>query len=148
MIPALEHLKPAGRWRFVVIKSRNRSNPHRPPAWCGFFPLVEKRRFRGLPIRHLHFLQHDYCFLRTPLIRRDDASEIVSLFFDWALQYSKVSLMDLSMQSGDGLYHSLLVNELYRRDIRSWMNGVYGRAVMRKEASDDAYLWRGFQAER
>jgi len=140
LLPALEHLKPAGHWKFVVIKSRNRSSPNRPPEWCGFFPLVEKRRLRGIPVRNLQFLKHDYCFLRTPLIRRDAASSSLSAFVDWLFTESKVSIIDFAEQSGDGPYHVLLADEFHRRGIRPWITGVYGRALMRRASGDDAYL--------
>ena len=140
LLPALENLRPAGQWKFVVIKSRDRGAPNRPPEWCGFFPLVEKRRLRGVPVRNLQFLKHDFCFLRTPLIRQEGAAEILSLFVDWLLHESNVSVIDLAEQSGDGSYHVLLADEFHRRGMRPWITGVYGRAFMRRAESDDAFL--------
>jgi hypothetical protein len=148
LLPALENLRPAGTWKFVVLKSRNRSAPNREPEWCGFFPLVEKRRLRGIPIRNLQFVKHDYCFLRTPLLRQDAAAPTLTLFVDWLLKESKSPIIDFAEQSGDGPYHSLLVDELHRRGIRPWITGVYGRALMRRAPSDDAYLRASISSSR
>lgn len=140
LLPALQYLRPAGTRKFVVIKSRKRSAPNQEPEWCGFFPLVEKRRLRGIPIRNLQLIKHDYCFLRTPLLRDGAAAQTLTTFVDWLFKEAKAPIIDLAEQSGEGPYQTLLADEFHRRGLRPWITGVYGRAFMRRATSDDTYL--------
>lgn len=80
LLPALEAFT-AQPLRFVFIY-RNGRSPQTPRQLCGFFPFVESRssRLRG---RVWQLWGHDYCFLRTPLLRRSLEGPCLDTLLDW-----------------------------------------------------------------
>ena len=148
VLPALQYIPPPGEMSYVIVKSRDRGVPQGSPLWCGFFPLYLYRQFRGMPILNLQLLKHDYCFLQTPLIRKDAASEVLSLFMEWLLYDSKASLLELTDQNGDGQYHCLLSNEINRRGLRPWIKNLYGRGILVRAANDDAFIRSSMSGSR
>jgi CelD/BcsL family acetyltransferase involved in cellulose biosynthesis len=137
---ALAHLEPAGEPCVVLVKGKDRSAPLREPAWCGFFPMVRFRRWRGIPLNLLAMLGHDYCFLRTPLIRQDAARDVMTLFLNWVRWESGASLLELADQTGDGLYHANLVEGMHRAGLRPTIGHSRVRSLLCRGESADAYL--------
>lgn len=139
VIAAMRHLSPEGEPAFLIVYRRDPSAPGSPPLWCGFFPFVRHRTYRGLPVRNLRLLKHDYCFLRVPLVRADCVAEVLDRVFDW-LEASGSALVELADQTGEGEYAEALDAMLRRRGASARVSSSYTRALIRRGDSADAYL--------
>jgi CelD/BcsL family acetyltransferase involved in cellulose biosynthesis len=137
---ARKHLTPSDDMVVLIVKAIDRSAPGREPTWCGFFPMVRRRRWRGIPANVLTMHSHDYCFLRTPLIRSDAAREVIDLFWNWVRFESGASLIDVPDQTGDGAYHAHLVEGMSRAGLRPTMASTRVRALLCPAENAEAYL--------
>ncbi len=139
-LSACQHLTAHDRNEIVLIKGRDRSAPTKPPAWCGFFPLVRRSKWRGIAMNLLTLHSHDYCFLRTPLVRADAAREVMDAFWGWVAGESKGSLVEMPDQTGDGIYHAHLFEGLLRAGLRPTIGATRVRAILCRAENADMYL--------
>lgn len=139
VLAAMRHLRPDGKPEFLLVRSTDRGNPSAPPKWCGFFPFLRHRSYRGLPAPNLRLLHHDYCFLRTPLLRSDCAGHVLRLAFDW-MKRSGASLVEWGDQAGDGRYAELLADMFHEQDSRALLLGSHARAKLVDSGDASEYL--------
>lgn len=139
LLAAMRHLKPVGTSEFLVIRATDRGKPFAPPIWCGFFPFVRQRRIRGVPANTLRCLHHDYCFLRSPLVRADCTGEVLGLLFDW-LRESRAAVVEFGEQPGEGAYAQSFAGQFLRLPGKPWLASSHPRALLVRRDSDEEYL--------
>jgi CelD/BcsL family acetyltransferase involved in cellulose biosynthesis len=139
VLAALRHLRTEGMPAFLIVRGSDPGAMGVPPVWCGFFPFFRHRSYRGLPIRNLRVLKHDYCFLRVPLVRADCVAEVLEHVFDW-LDASGSALVELADQTGEGPYAEALAAVLRRRGNSVQASSSHARALIERGASAEAYL--------
>ena len=137
VLAAMRHLRPEGKPAFLIV--RRRDAPGKAPIWCGFFPFFRHRTYRGLPMRNLRLLKHDYCFLRVPLVRAGCEADVLEQVFAW-LDASGVAIVELGDQTGEGAYAEALAALLRRRGLNAPASSSHARAILRRGDSADAYL--------
>ncbi len=141
VLAAMRHLRPAGKPAFLIVRGSDPDAHGSPPLWCGFFPFLRYETFRGLPLRNLRLLKHDFCFLRVPLVRADCVAEVLARAFEW-LDSSGSAFVELADQTGQGAFADSLGALLQRRPRDAWLAGSHTRAWLQRDASSDAYLRR------
>jgi CelD/BcsL family acetyltransferase involved in cellulose biosynthesis len=139
LLAAMRHLRPEGNPAFLIVRRSDPGAPGASPVWCGFFPFLRHRSYRGLPIRNLRLLKHDYCFLRVPLVRADCVADVMAHVFDW-LDASGNALVELADQAGEGPYAEALAAVLRQRGNSAQPSSSHARALIERGASADAYL--------
>lgn len=139
VLSAMRHLPLPGKPRFLLVQSTERGRPKAPPTLCGFFPFFLHQTFRGLPVRNLRLLKHDYCFLQAPLLRADSARPVLDAVFDWIGQ-SGVSLVELGCQPSDGLYAELLATVFHERGGDAMSLDSHARAMIQCGSDARQYL--------
>ncbi len=110
-------------WMLVPALARTRAAPativsvrNRQGVLTGFFPFETHKSSRGLPLRCLRLLNHDYCFLRTPLISRRQSGETLAALLDWAeSSRAPCHLVEFNGVAADGPFAALLTRELGAR---------------------------------
>jgi CelD/BcsL family acetyltransferase involved in cellulose biosynthesis len=140
LLPAASHLG-AGKTLLAVLVFAE--DPARPgaPLLTGLFPLESRRRYKGLPIRHVRLWRHLHCFLTTPLIRAGYARETWQAFFGWlASDPRSGALFELSLIAGDGPCHQALIDHLHRSSRPSRVDECYTRALFRPGADAESDL--------
>jgi CelD/BcsL family acetyltransferase involved in cellulose biosynthesis len=139
VIAAMRHLQPEGKPAFLIVRGSDPSAPLGAPVWCGFFPFFRHRSYRGLPIRNLRLLKHDYCFLRVPLIRTGCVADVLAQVLDW-LDASDCALVELADQTGAGDYAEALAAAFRQRRMSAQASSSHARAFIERGDSADAYL--------
>ena len=112
----------------------------RPDELCGFFPFERLRRFKQLPVGALELWDHRYGFLSTPLLHRDWPRETLHAFFDGVATSRLCSLLSWPKVHGDGPFHHALLEVLNERRMLSFVDSIHTRALLRRDASAEAYL--------
>jgi len=123
----------------IAFVYRHDPRPKQTPQLCGFFPFERRRWFKGLPIRSLRLLEQPLNWLRTPLVHRDWAPETLNVLFDWIAREERCSLVDWPMIHGEGPFHHALLDVLGERRMGTWVDAVYGRALIRRAADAESY---------
>ncbi|HJQ25135.1 MAG TPA: GNAT family N-acetyltransferase [Blastocatellia bacterium] len=97
--------------RLVLIFAPNRARPAEP-LLCGVFPL-ERRRHQAIACRTLRLWQYEGCELATPLVRATHAEPTLEAFFAWLASADHgCALLEFNRVSGEGAFHTLLVDYL------------------------------------
>lgn len=139
LMPALKYLHPGTPLRLVFIYE-----PASPGTaalkLCGFFPLEPDTRFRHLPIRAWRLLKHIHCFLCTPLIRSERASETLAALLQWAGGRGRAHLLDFAYVRGDGPFHDLLATHVKETGTRRYVTNRFVRALWKAGQGRDDYL--------
>ena len=153
LLPSLKAFGAAAQFVFALVFAPEISNPNGPQILCGFFPLVRERRYKGIPISVLRLWQHRYGPLCTPLIRTEHADECLKAFFKWLADPSHPSpancaAVDLRFIPGDGPFHTLLVDYLYRSMQQTYTDDCHVRALFRPAENAEAYLNHAFSGRR
>jgi GNAT acetyltransferase-like protein len=134
--PAVRSFGAGRRLELVFVYRADPGAPQRPPRLFGFFPFERTARYRGLPIPALVSFKHLHCFLGTPLVRREGASQTIGTVFDWLGGESGSTLVELRSIASEGPVHQLLVAELHARRRPFWLGDWSTRALF--EPADDA----------
>lgn len=106
---------------------------------CGLFPLVRQRG-------RVELWKHPYCYLSTPLLRRDLGRRTLAKFCDH-LQES-AGLVRFEDVPGDGAFRLLLVDELNQRGWTSCVSSTYTRAILKPARSGEEFLERALTGKR
>ncbi len=138
--PAARNLGSGRPLEFVFAYRSDPGAPQRPPQLVGFFPFERIARYRGLPISALVSFQHLHCFLCTPLVRREGASQAFAAVFDWLIGESGAPLVELRSIAADGPVHQLLVQELHARRRTFWLRDWSTRALFQRSHDAESYL--------
>lgn len=137
LIPALQAFAQGETLRIVLVYAEE---PGRQPMLQGVFPLELMTRYKGLPIRYVRLWQHRHCYLGTPLVRGDGASECLRAFLDWLADAGIGSMMEWRLISGDGPFYEVLSEALQATGRRSFLAHRYERAVLRAPHQGDPIL--------
>ena len=146
LLPAIKHLLADQDLAILLISATDRATPGKPAVWCGLFPFVRRHKFRGFPIRSLQLINHDYCFLRNPLVRGDDAARILDLFCRWIADESDAAVVELADQTADGPYGRLLIEALSRSGLASMVNAIKARALLVRKPDADLCIRESISA--
>lgn len=135
--------------RVVLVFRADTSGSAVSRILCGVFPIELERWYRELPVRVIRLWKHQYCFLGTPLIRADVASETLSAFFDWfVFDEDLPSLMGFRYIPGEGVFAQLFVDELNRRELLSFTEEYFTRALFRPTTNGKTYLENALSGKR
>jgi CelD/BcsL family acetyltransferase involved in cellulose biosynthesis len=146
-LPSLRQYGPGKDLLFLFVYGPNQV-ANGTPTLCGFFPLLRRRTFKGLPIGCLQLWGHE-CLLSTPLIRRDKGRETWQCFLDWlATDPESCSLIEFPMLPGEGPVCQHLVDEIRGRSLLSFQSDCFTRALLCRRESGDAYLQEALSSNR
>ena len=140
LMPALKNLHPGTPLRLVFIYEPASPGTTGASKLCGFFPLEPDSRFRNLPIQAWRLWKHIHCFLCTPLIRPERASETLAALLQWAGGGARAHLLDFSHVRGDGPFHDLLVTHVRETGTRQYVTNRFVRALWKSGEELDDYL--------
>jgi CelD/BcsL family acetyltransferase involved in cellulose biosynthesis len=133
LLPALEAFGAEKDIRFVLVLIHDPHDADAPPKLGGLFPLERIRDFRNLKLSALSLWQHAHCYVCTPLVRADVASECLIELFRWFRSAeSGASLIELKGISGDGPFHKKLVDMSNELGLLSWTTGIFTRGMWRR----------------
>lgn len=106
---------------------------------AGVFPL-QYHRFKFLPLTVISLWRHPHCFLCTPLLNREDGAQVLSFALDKLLdEHHGRALIAFRTISGDGPFHSMLMEELSRRQLLS-LSEVHSRPIARPTPASEEFL--------
>jgi CelD/BcsL family acetyltransferase involved in cellulose biosynthesis len=141
LLPAARHFGDGKSLRFVFIYQTESPGSASPPPLCGFFPFERRSSYSGLPVSALKLWKHDYCFLCTPLLRREFAQDCLAALFEWAAGASgRATLLEFGMVAGEGEFNQALVDYLFNTQHMSHLVRQHTRAFFRRRGDGDAYL--------
>lgn len=137
--PALRAFGDAQRFRFACIYRRGKRQDV-APALVGFFPLRVVRSGLGL-VTTYELWGHDYCFLRTPLIRTGHLVDVLNTFFEWTEAVGfPASLIELPQIHGEGPFAKALTQVFHQRKRLVHVVEAHNRALLVRCSSGDEYI--------
>jgi CelD/BcsL family acetyltransferase involved in cellulose biosynthesis len=111
LLPALKAFGAGKDLRVVLVLIHDPDKPDAPAKLGGLFPLELIHGFRKLKVSTLSLWQHVHCYVCTPLVRADAASESTVALLRWfRSRGARASLMELGCISGDGPFNKMLVD--------------------------------------
>jgi CelD/BcsL family acetyltransferase involved in cellulose biosynthesis len=138
LLPALEAFGAGKDISVVLVLIRDPHNPDAPAKLGGLFPLELIRSFRKLNVSALGLWQHVHCYMCTPLVRADTASECMAELFRWFRSgRASASLIELRCISGDGPFHKMLVNLTNELGLTSWATDIFTRGLWHEGYDED-----------
>jgi hypothetical protein len=130
LLPALEAFGVSKDLRVVLVLIHDPHNPDAPAKLGGLFPFELVRGLRKLKVSALSLWQHVHCYVCTPLVRADTASECMVALFQWFRSGgASPSLMELGCISGDGPFHKMLVDLTNEIGLLSWVTDIFTRGL-------------------
>ncbi len=119
------------------------------PQLIGLFPLERRHRFRGLPLTMLRLWEYDYCYLCTPLLRRECGRLCWNLLFDWMTADSQHgSLLEMAMLPAEGPVSRELVEVLRRRGLLTFEMEKYTRAWFQRASDAETYVQQSLSSSK
>ena len=139
-LPAMRNLRAGRDVRVLLVSSDGDSNV-KDGQLCGVFPLERLNRYKGFPVSGWAFWRHAHCFLTTPLLRKECASEALATLFDWLSSEGKpFGFLEWRYLAGDGSFHQLLIDELYQRGILPLISEWFTRPLFRPLDNAEQYF--------
>jgi len=130
LLPALEAFGAEKDIRVVLVFTHDAHDAGAPVQLGGLFPLERIRDFRNLKVSALSLWQHIHCYVCTPLLRADTASECLIALFRWLrTEEAGASLIELKCISGDGPFHKKLVDLSNELGLLSWTTDIFTRGL-------------------
>jgi len=130
LLPALQAFGAGKDLRVVLVLIHDSHNPDAPAKLGGLFPLELVRDFRKLKVSALSLWQHVHCYVCTPLVRADCASECMVGLFQWFRSGGAGAfLMELGCISGDGPFHKMLVDLTNEIGLLTWVTNIFTRGL-------------------
>ena len=147
LFPAVEAFGNDVDFLFVLAYA-SQSGPGERRQLTGFFPLVRKRGYRRVPVRHLCLWEYKYCSLCDPPLRSESARPTVSAVLDWlATMSGQSSVMECRYTSGDGQFRRVLGEILAERKATIETVDAFVRPAFRPAADGDSYLKAALSGE-
>lgn len=143
LLPALVHLADRNTALILVWEDQNRQKLE------ALVPVQISRSWRGLPLPRLSLWRHPYCFLCTPLIRADQADNIVQDIRNFLISSSSIpEFIALSWVPTESGFLSLMLDHhdnLFRTtgEIR-----ISQRALARVEKDYDSHFLGQIRAKK
>ncbi len=148
LLPAAQMLAAGKDLIFVLVYRADPRNP-KQPILCGFFPLERKRGYRRLPVGSLSLWNYGPCEITTPLVRKTDAAETWTAFFDWlAKDPESRGLIEFEQLPADGPIYQGMIDEMRRRGTFYLVNESWTRALLRRRESAEAYLQEALSSNK
>jgi CelD/BcsL family acetyltransferase involved in cellulose biosynthesis len=149
LLPAWRYFGTRRDIRVVLVFRTESSGPAGSKSLCGVFPIERERWYRELPVRVVRLWKHPHCFLGTPLIRADFAVETLAAFLDWLVSDERLpSMMEFRYIPSEGSFSQLLVDELNRRELLSFVPERFTRALFRPTTDGANYLEAALSGKR
>jgi len=140
LLPAIEAFAARASLRHLLIWRNDPGKPRAPRMLIGYFPLEERRRLKGLPIRNLTLWKHMHCFLCTPLLHREHGREALSALFGWMRKGKTPRILELPLVNGDGPFQHALLDVLNEEGHVTFQDEAYNRALLRRGMDGEGYL--------
>ena len=138
--PAVRSFGPGRQLELVLVYRSDPGSPPRSSRLCGFFPFERTARYRALPVTVLRSFKHLHCFLCTPLVRQEGASQTFAAAVDWLIAQSGATLVELRSIGAEGPVHQLLLQELQARQRPFWLRNWSTRALFEPGPDAETYL--------
>ncbi len=149
LIAALDLLADDCQVEVVLVYAPRRKNPAGPHVLCGAFPLNRPRLLGRWSLPIVSLWRHVHCVLCTPLVRDGCAEETLETFFTWLDKESGASrAVHFPMIAGDGPFHRLLTELLYRQQRPFWIHEQHCRALFRRSHDFDTYTQAAMPRKR
>ena len=133
LLPALRAFSAGKSIHVVLVLIHDPHNPDAPPKLGGLFPLELDTRFGRLGVPALSLWQHVHCYVCTPLLRADAASECMVELMRWFRSGdARASMMELGCISGDGPFHRMLVDLSNELGLLSATTDIFTRGLWRE----------------
>lgn len=138
LLPAVEAFGKEKKPCFVLVLA-----PPPGEQAIGFFPFERKKRFRGLPIRHLVSWTHPHLYLSGPLVDRTHGVAAWQALFAWARHSGHGALIEIPMIPGAGAAMQTLSEAVAREPARLQIVNRFERALLERTAADaETYMRR------
>ena len=139
-LPAWKHLS-EGKIRVAVVQAAERAQPGAPKVLCGMLPLEIHRTTFGLPLRSAKVWQHVHCFLTTPLIRSDVASETLATLIEFLRDdRDGVAILNLPFVPAEGAFQHAFVDFARQQNLTWQQKDIFRRALFVRKHNDEAFL--------
>lgn len=149
LIPAMKTLGATSDLRIVLIFGPDPVRKTAPEILYGLIPLEFKRELYKLPIRNYTSWKHKYCFLCTPLLRKDYEREALAEFFRWLDHHEgRPAMMQFKHISGEGPVHQALIDVLNTSQRSSYVWEVFNRALFKPAACSEKYIETALSGRR
>jgi len=136
MIPALESYGEGSNICIVFVHTHE----GKERRLIGVFPLEYRKKFRGLPLRHLVSWLHPQAFLAQPLIDPEYTEMAWAKLLDWASQQG-AQLIELPMVSSTSATMAALESTLASGKYKSTTVASFERALLLRSAETaEAYI--------
>jgi Acetyltransferase (GNAT) domain len=136
LLPALRAFGAGKNICVVLVLIRDPHKPDAPAILGGLFPL--DTRFGRLGVSALSLWQHVHCYVCTPLLRADAASECMVEFMRWfRSDDAGASMIELGCISGDGPFHKMLVDLSNELGLLSGTTDIFTRGLWREGHDKD-----------
>lgn len=137
LLSAWRHLRPEGL-RVVCVWAPS-VLPGKSAHLAGLFPIVQRDRYKGVPLRVYSTWHHLYLYSATPLLRAEVAPSVLETFFAW-LRETDAALFELPGITSDGSFRHALIDTLNRLGARAFQDAVHTRAFYRPGPSAELYI--------
>jgi hypothetical protein len=138
LMPAIDVFGAGTRLQFLLIYTDPSEGA---PVLAGFFPITRRSRYQGIPVRTASLWQHLYCFVGTPLIHKEHASECLDLFLDCvAPRQFSCALLEMETLYPDGPVCRLLREKLVRRGQASMTRSFFFRPWLTCLTDGETYV--------
>ena len=146
LLPALGTLVHAKRFAFVLVYSNSDPDPL-GRRLLGFFPLERLTRFGSVPVPTLRSLEHRHCFLRAPLVHRDEMRSCLLAFLQW-FEASGVPVLQLGSLPMDGPVSREMAGCLRKANVEAGTYHCYERALFRPGPDAETYFGQVLSVKR
>ncbi|HYE76248.1 MAG TPA: GNAT family N-acetyltransferase, partial [Blastocatellia bacterium] len=149
LIPAMKTLGQAADLRIILIFGPDPVRKTAPPILYGLIPLELTRDLYKVPIRNYSTWKHKYCFLCTPLLRKNYEREVLSEFFTWLNNHEgRRAIMEFKHISGEGPVYQALVDVMNLTAQSSYVWETFNRALFKPLDSSEKYLEAALSGRR
>lgn len=149
LIPAMKELGADVDVRVVLIFGPDPIRKSAPPILYGLIPLELKPNLYKLPIRNYTSWKHRYCFLCTPLLRKNYEREVLTEFFAWLRNHEgQPALMQFKHISGDGPVYQALVDVMNLDGGASYVWETFNRAFLKPRDNGEQYIEAALSGRR
>ncbi len=136
LFPGLRHCGKHSRLKCLLIFTQSKQNQRR---LCGFFPLEEKDRYRGIPVRHLIFWASFHTCLVTPLIHADFTRLAWEGLIAWFHSQPQYKLLFAGLLGAEGQLYEDLIKTLEDTDT-TFFSDQYKRPALEPAEDAESYF--------
>jgi hypothetical protein len=145
LLPAAEHVHQNKDLAFALIYHAVGDGTE--PSLIGLVPLERLHGYRGLPTKYWRLWEYDYCFLCTPLMRKDHVRNCWRALFDW-VNGQPEAFLELPYIPAEGVIYQQLVELVRHRGLVTFDVEKSTRAIFKRRSSADQYLQQSLTADK